>query len=305
MAWLMIGLGLVILLAAGDFLVRGAVNLALRMGVPTLLVSMTVVAFGTSAPELLIVIAAIRDGAVGLALGNVVGSNTANVWLVLGIPALIAGLDTRTVDTRRSYTLMIAATLLFMACAFIAPLMWGHGVLFLAVLVAILWYEAATGEAEDLEEADAGMPSWKVGMYLILGLIGLPVGADILVDNAIIVAQAFGVRESIIGLTLIAVGTSLPELSTTVMAAVRRQAGVALGNVIGSNLFNLLGVVGVAALWDRAPITMEQRFLDYDLWVMLAASLMLALFVFSKLRLSRVWGCAFVALYAAYMITLF
>ncbi len=315
MEFLIATLGLGILLIAGDLLVRGAVNASLRLGVPALIVSLTVVAFGTSAPELLVAIRAIQDNAPGIALGNVVGSNTANILLVLGVPALIAGLKTGECDTRKSYVTMLAASVVFIAAAFLGPLTWVHGLLLLGILALVLggqFREALAhrrnGEAEvvgeeDLEGVDPDMPWWKIGLYTLLGLIGLPLGADLLVDAATVIARDFGVSETVIGLTLVAIGTSLPELATTVMAAIRKQADVALGNVIGSNMFNLLAIMGIASFFGTIPVAAQ--FLQLDLWVMLGASLLLGPFVFlSSLDLTKRWGFLFCGLYAAYMYAL-
>ncbi|RBW60726.1 MULTISPECIES: calcium/sodium antiporter [Ruegeria] len=316
-AWLLSGLGLLILLLAGDALVRGAVNLSLRLGVPALIVSLTIVAFGTSAPELLIAISAIKENAPGIALGNVVGSNTANILLVLGLPALLATLHTSECNTRRNYVFMLLATVLFIGLAFCGVFNMASGAILLAALGLVLLnafrdaraHRKACGEAcaeedelEGLEEADPDMPYWKLSIYLVLGLIGLPMGAHLLVDNATIIARTYGVSETIIGLTLIAVGTSLPELATTVMAALRRQADVALGNVIGSNMFNLLAIVGIATLFGRIPV--DPEFLRFDLWVMLGASLLLIPFVFLKQDITRGWGLVLTLLYAVYIVSL-
>ena len=153
--------------------------------------------------------------------------------------------------------------------------------------------------SQEPEGADPDMAGWKVGLFLVLGLVGLPLGADLLVDNASIIARQYGVSETVIGLTLVAVGTSLPELATTVMAALRRQADVALGNVIGSNMFNLLAIIGVAALVGPIPVAPE--FLRFDLWVMLGASLVLAPFVFLRWNITRTWGFVLTAAYVAYV----
>jgi cation:H+ antiporter len=321
MVWLMAALGLVILLFAGDALVKGAVNLSLRIGIPALIVSLTIVAFGTSAPELLISVQAALDGVPGIAMGNVVGSNTANVLLVLGIPALIAVMQTAEHDTRKSFVVMIAATVLFIALAFRGVFDWVAGLVLLGALTLALVdmfrdarkHKAAaaavaagmdgTDDLDDLEGADPDMPWWKIIVFLVLGLIGLPLGADILVDAATEIARTFGVTETVIGLTLVAVGTSMPELATTVMAAIRRQADVALGNVIGSNFFNLLGIIGVASL--VAPIPVDPQFLTFDLWVMLAASLLLIPFVFLRQNIGRVWGIALILMYVAYVAMMF
>ena len=312
--WVATGLGLVILLLAGDVLVRGAVNLSLRLGVPALIVSLTIVAFGTSAPELLIAFQAVSENASGIAMGNVVGSNTANILLVLGVPALIAGLDTEGCATSRSFIFMIAATVLFIIIAHFAPIDWRLGLVLLAVLAFILIDQAreahahhknalhVTEENEEVEGVDPDMPWWKIGVYTLLGLIGLPMGADLLVDGSVNIARAFQVPETVIGLTLIALGTSLPELATTVMAALRRQADVALGNVIGSNMFNLLAIIGAASL--VGPIEVAPNFLRFDLWVMLGVSLLLSPFVFLKWNLGKAWGVAFTGGYAAYIVML-
>lgn len=311
---LLAGLGLIILLFAGDALVRGAVNLSLRLGLPALIVSLTIVAFGTSAPELLIAIQAIMDGVPGLAMGNVVGSNTANVLMVLGIPAILSGLDTSTCETRRNYMYMVIATLLFIALAFGGVITWVQGAVLLAALAFVLgsaFREArahrkktrmGVAEEEEVEGADPDMRWWKIGMLLVLGLIGLPLGAHLLVEAATNIALHFGVSETIIGLTLVAVGTSLPELATTVMAALRNQAEVAIGNVIGSNMFNLLAIIGIASF--VGPIPVEPGILYFDIWVMLAASLLLAPFVLLKWHLGRVWGIILTGLYGLYIVTL-
>ena len=317
MDWVYAGLGLVILLLAGDALVKGAVNLSLRLGVPALIVSLTIVAFGTSAPELLIAIQAIHDGAPGLALGNVVGSNTANVLLVLGLPALIATFHTSECDTRKNYLFMMFATLLFIAMCFLGPITWIHGVVLLAALGFVLsdsFLEArshrreskiACAAAEDLEEiegADLDMPWWQIGVFMVLGLIGLPLGANLLVEGAVNIATDYGVSDTVIGLTLVAVGTSLPELATTVMAAIRRQADVALGNVIGSNMFNLLAIIGIASFVGDIPVA--EGILRFDLWVMLASSALLIPFVFLKQNITKGWGVVLSAAYAAYIVVI-
>jgi cation:H+ antiporter len=312
MDWLLVALGLVILLLAGDVLVKGAVNLSLRLGVPALIVSLTIVAFGTSAPELLISISAINEGAAGLAMGNVVGSNTANILLVLGVPAILAGLHTSDCDTKKTYSFMILASLLFIGLAFTGEFTWMHGLVLLAALAFVLGdsfrdarRHQRAGEAspeEELEEADPDIPGWKIGLFLVLGLIGLPLGAELLVEGSTDIARDFGISETVIGLTLVAVGTSLPELATTVAAALRKQADVALGNVIGSNMFNLLAIIGIASF--VGPIPVSQGILDFDLWIMLGASLVLAPFVFLKWNMGRVAGIALTGAYIAYLILL-
>ncbi len=287
MPWLLSALGLVILLLAGDALVKGAVNLSLRVGIPALIVSLTVVAFGTSAPELLISVNAVLDDKPGLALGNVVGSNTANILLVLGIPAILSVLHTSSCSCSKSYLQMLAASALFILLAFRGSFDWVAGLILLGALVLMLAdafrdtmahrRDAAitalseTDDIEDVEGADPNMPWWQIITFLVLGLVGLPLGADILVDNASILAQRYGVSEAVIGLTLVAVGTSLPELATTVMAA-------------------LVGEIPVDA-----------QFLSFDFWVMLGASLVIVPFVFFRLDINRLWGIALTSAYVVYV----
>jgi len=310
MFWLLAALGLVILLLAGDALVKGAVNLSLRLGVPAMIVSLTIVAFGTSAPELLIAISAVLEDAPGIAIGNVVGSNTANILLVLGVPALLVPLATSQCETRKNYLYMIVGSLLFIVVAFFEPITWVSSIFLLGALAFVLLDSARTARkhrketagaaaVEELEEADPDMSWPMIGFYIMLGIIGLPLGADLLVDSATEIAHMFNVSDTVIGLTLVAIGTSLPELATTVMATLRRQAEVALGNVIGSNMFNLLAIVGVAAL--VGPIPVSQSILTFDIWIMLAASLALVPFVYFRLNMGRSVGVLFCVLYAAYM----
>ena len=310
LAWAVLGLGILVL--AGDLLVRGAVAASLRLGIPALIVSLTVVALGTSAPELLISVLAVLDGVPGLALGNVVGSNTANVLLVLGLPALISGIRTDAVDTRRSYLLMLGASVLFIAVCFAGP----------DPLAACAGAAGGTGAVAGDSLADglrarvvvdapaAGavvgvepkLPWWAIAALLAAGLVGLPLGANILVDAASNIARTFGISEAVIGLTLVAVGTSMPELATSVMAAIKGRADVALGNVIGSNMFNTLGIIGVAGLVGPLPVPRE--LLAFDLWVMLAASLVLWPVVFRGWPLGRVAGAALTGAYAVYVVAL-
>ena len=312
--WIFVGLGLTLLLLAGDSLVKGAVNLSLRLGVPALIVSLTIVAFGTSAPELLISVQAIWEGVPDLALGNVVGSNTANVLLVLGVPALLAVMHTSHCNTRTSYLQMMAATVLFIALAYRGVYDWIAGIILLTALAAMLIHAAlaakshratcaAMEEDEEPEGADPDLPWSKIILFLVLGIIGLPLGANLLVEGATDIAQDFGVSEAVIGLTLVAIGTSLPELATTVMAALRQQADVALGNVIGSNMFNLLGIIGVASLVGVIPV--QETFFEFDFWVMLGASLVLIPFVFLRQDLTRLWGLALTAAYIGYLALVF
>ena len=302
--------GFVILLVAGDALVRGAVGLSLKLGIPALVVSLTIVAFGTSAPELLISIKAALDDAAGLALGNVVGSNIANVLLVLGMPALLFGISTQDASCKQNYIYMILASLVFVIMGLLGPYTYLNGMMMLFMLAVILFqaYRHAKNSRASLRAETEGISHtsgvwWKIIIMLAIGVVGLPFGANLLVEGAINIAQRAGVDDAVIGLTMVAIGTSLPELATTVMAAYRKEADVAIGNVIGSNIFNLLGVIGITSLITALPVA--QAFVSFDFWVMLAASLVLFPFIWFKIELGKIFGALFLAVYTAYIWSLF
>lgn len=310
MEWAAVAAGLYVLLIGGDFLVKGAVALALRLGVPAFLVSLTIVAFGTSAPELLVSIQAVFDGVPGISLGNIVGSNIANVLLVLGVPAVLSTLAMRQLELRKSYLIMVIATLVFMALAFNGVFLWWSGAILLSVLGFSLGESIKNAKSGSKEEAFAGdedidpeaalQMSWlKIALLIFGGLVALPAGAHFLIKGATEIAIGFGVSDTIIGLTLVALGTSLPELATTVAAARKGQADVALGNVIGSNMFNVLAIAGITSL--LAPIPVDPILLEQDIWIMLGATLLLAPFVFLKWNLGRLGGLAFVLAYGLYI----
>lgn len=294
--------GLVALVVGGEFLVRGAVAMSLRLGLPPLIVGLTVVAFGTSAPEMIVSVAAVLNGSPDIALGNVVGSNIANILLVLGLPALIAGISTRDVDLRESWVLMVGASLLLIAMAHMGPIGRSQGLILLATLALVIWRQITTARCGDIPEAGPGPDStgWpRILVWLAIGLIALPLGGQVLVMGATDIARLFGISEAVIGLTLVAVGTSLPELATSVIAALRGRADLALGNVIGSNIFNILSILGITALFDALPV--PEQMLDRDLWIMLATALLPAPFLFRRWPINRPVGAAFVAGYGLYV----
>ncbi|MDH5797542.1 MAG: calcium/sodium antiporter [Paracoccaceae bacterium] len=310
MEWLQLAIGFGVLLFAGDLLVRGAVHTSLRLGVPAFIVSLTIVAIGTSAPEMLISVSAVLDGAPGLAVGNVVGSNIANVLLVLGLPALFSVLKTSETDTRFSYYQLLFATALFTIFALSGSIDLISGVVLLLAFgigIALSVNQAMVARnvrrAGEMEETVPGeelhMPWWRILVLLLVGLAGLPFGADLLVDSASTIARTFNVSETVIGLTVVAVGTSLPELATSVAAALRKQADVALGNVIGSCIANILAIIGVAGLFGSVPI--GQDILGFDLWVMVGTTVLLAPFVFRPIDIDRIWGILFVGAYVVYV----
>ena len=309
MMYLQVAAGLGVLLLGGDLLVRGAVAMAERFGVSHMVIGLTVVALGTSAPELLVCVNAVLAGAPGIAVGNVVGSNIANVLLVLGLPALIAPISGNPGGMRRNGLLMVAASLLFVAFSWGQVLVRWQGAILLLLLVAFLLfsYVDAVRQGDGSEryghefEAIEATPrmAWLSPVFIVAGCIGLPIGANWLVDGAVEVALSLGVSEAVIGLTLIAIGTSLPELATSLVAAVRRHGDVALGNVLGSNLINILGIMGVTAL--IAPVPVPPEILRFDIWIMLGVAVVLGAFTFRRIPIGRVVGLVFFGAYGAYL----
>ena len=294
--------GLVFLVFGGDVLVKGAVNLALRLGIAPLVVGLTVVAFGTSAPELLVSLSAALRGSTDIALGNVVGSNIANVLVILGASAMVSTVVTRGHDLRESWAMMIGASLLLIALSVMGTLGSLQGLVLLAAMAAVLWRQLSSGRPDadiEVEGVSEGASGRRIAMWLIAGLIALPVGAQLLVSGATDIARAFGVSEAVIGLTLVAVGTSLPEMAASIAAAARGRADIALGNVVGSNIFNILSILGITAL--VAPLPVPAQMLRLDLWVMLASSLLLAPFLFRGIPITRPIGAAMVGAYGLYV----
>ena len=306
MVYLTLVAGLALLIVAGDFLVKGAVGLADRIGIPPLIIGLTIVSFGTSAPEMVVSLRAALDGLPGISLGNVIGSNIANVLLVLGIPGLIYATSCQQDNLAKNTLFMVGVTLLFIAFAMTGRFELWHGLVLLAGLGVYLFMAARDarkgGEAgaEDIEDEVGKVPHslWLAGLYIAGGLIGLPIAAHFTVESASEIARGWGVSEALIGLTIVAVGTSLPELAATAVAAYRKEAGIALGNVVGSNIFNILAIIGVTAV--VIPIEVPARILSTDIWVMLACAILLVPFVLRGMTITKPIAAGFVALYALY-----
>lgn len=306
--------GLIYLLLAGDLLVRGSVALARRARIPPVIVGLTIVAFGTSAPELFVSLQAAFSGHAGLSIGNVVGSNIANALVVLGLPAILAPTgptrDSSSIDT----VWMLAGGALFVALCFLGPLGAWHGTVLLVALGAMLAHSLGRSRRDPVgEEREGefehllGLPTQRrmIGLFLVLGVGGLPLGAYLMVDGAVQLAEAIGVTDAVIGLSVVAFGTSLPELATTVAAAIRRHADVAIGNVLGSNLFNLLGIMGAVSLVAPEPVPVPPTFLRFDLVVMMVSSLALAVLAWRGGAVSRTAGVLLTVSYVAYLAALF
>ncbi len=305
--------GLMLLLLAGDYLVKGAVGLAEQLGISPLVIGLTIVAFGTSAPELFISVEAAIGGSAGISIGNVVGSNIANVLLVVGLPALFAPVCANEPGIRRNAVVMIALTLVFMLMLFDGVISrFEGGILFALILAYVIWQfgSARTNRrrsdpADDYHDEIGTTPTdWsRIGYYIVGGMIGLPLGAHLTITGALDIALAFGVSEAAIGLTIVAIGTSLPELATSFMATLRGRSAVAVGNVIGSNIFNIACIMGVTAL--IVPLDVPARVISIDMWVMLATSVVMAVFALAHLTARKMLGLAMTGTFTVYVISVF
>ena len=302
--------GFIYLLGGGDLLVRGAVALARRLRVPQTIVALTIVGFGTSLPELVVSIRASLDGHPGLALGNVVGSNIANVLLVGGMAAAVAPIRTGDRTVARSGVAMLAISLLFVGlCLGGEGLTRPDGAILLGLLVVGLILQFRDGLRAQ-RPVDARAVEWVLGLpsqlpiivlFIGIGLAVLPLGADLLVEAAVDIAGRLGVSETLIGLTVVAVGTSLPEVATTLLAARARKTGMVVGTIVGSNNFNILGIMGAAVVVSRQPVAIPSRFLLIDLPVMVGVSLVLVSFSWRRRPIRRRAGVAFLAAYVVYV----
>ena len=312
-------LGLVLLIAGGDLLVRGAVRIAERLRLSPMLVGLTVVGMGTSMPELAASLQASLAGSPGIALGNIVGSNIANSLLILGVAALIAPIAVKSSTLWRDGGVGLVAVLVLLAAGATVGLSREAGVAFLIMMAGYIYYayrqerlgaphSAAFDRAAAMEEVDPALtprdrPGGRLSLALLLFIAGLALivgGASLLVNSAIAIAGQLGVSDTVIGLTVVAVGTSLPELVTSAVAAWRKQGDIALGNVLGSNIYNILFIGGLTGA--IAPTGVPASIMAFDLWVLAAVSLVVMLFAFSDGRLSRREGLVLVAAYIAYAV---
>ena len=303
--------GFVYLLLGGDFLVRGALGLSRESSIPPVVVGLTVVAMGTSAPELMVSAFSALSGFPGIAIGNVVGSNIANVLLVIGVPVLIHSISCTEETLPRQTSLMIGVTLMFMVMCYLTPLGTIDGIILLLVLAGFLTMTVRGAavmpldDAEDELERVLGLPGekWSIALLVVLGMITLPLGANLAVEGAAGLAKSWGVTEAVIGLSIIALGTSLPELSTTVIAALHKSSDVALGNVVGSNLFNILLIMGFTSVLTEVPV--DSHILRFDIWVMFLASVVLWMFVLARGTIGKAMGVIFLASYGAYIFAIY
>ncbi len=310
--------GLLLLVLGGEVLLRGAVSLADRLGLSSLLIGMTVVAAATSMPELVVAVASGLEGAPDIGVGNAVGSNIANILLILGTAALLYPIATRPRHVLRDGMAMMAGTLIFALFALMGTIGWIDGLVMLALLTAYVTYsyqrdrqtQTANGGAPVEYAVEGGEDTIRrcSSIWLCLALVAggvalLVVGSKLLVEGAVDLARAAGISEAVIGLTLVAVGTSLPELATAVVAGLRRHPEVAIGNVLGSNLFNLLAIIPALAL--TIPFDVAPEILGFDLWVMIGVTVIALAAMLTGWRVGRFEGAGLLGLYVIYIAVLF
>lgn len=314
MTYFLIIAGFALLLFGGESVVRGSVALAQRLGVSPLIVGLTIVGFGTSLPEMVVSVNAALVGSPGLAVGNVVGSNIANILLILGVAAIIAPIAVHPGAVKRDLLVMSAVTLVYVALGMTGQIVFWQGVLMLIALMAYIgftvWHDnKSNDEVADLHREEAEemgiipLRTVSIAGIIIIGLFAVVVGAEWLVTGATTLATEFGVPEEVIGLTVVAIGTSLPELATAIVAAYRGHSDVCVGNVLGSNLFNLFGITGVTALF--APLPFSDKIVSFDLWVLLAATALIIPFMLSGRRISRIEGSVLLLLYIGFVASQF
>lgn len=305
--------GLVLLTLGGEALIRGALGAARKLGVSPLLSGLVIVGFGTSAPELVVSVNAALSNQANIAIGNVVGSNIANVLLILGICSLITPMQVKPLALKRDAVTVLAASIAFVLLTIDGNLSSLDALLLLAALVFYLtWayrsesnHSSAAAEMHLAAANEVAVVPTPVYLTIVLsvgGLLLLIAGSQLFVTGAVRVASALGISDTVIGLTLVALGTSLPELTISVIAALRKHADVAIGNILGSNIFNLLGILGVAGLVRPLPISVQ--ILHIDQWVMLATAALILLFLYTGRRLSRAEGAVLLACYGAYLMTM-
>ena len=296
--------GLIILAVSADLLVTGAVSLARQFNVSPLMTGILIVGFGTSAPEMSVAVNAVLENSPALAVGNIVGSNISNIWLVLAIPAFLTSVQTGGFGQTRGLGLMLLATAIWIGLTAISALNILTGLALLSALVVYIVLTMRQARAAEqsgltLEFDDTVIAAWKPVPFILIGIIGLPIGSSLIVEGGVGIARAYQISEEIIGLSLLAVGTSLPEIGAGIAAAVRGRPEVIVGTVLGSNVFNLLAAGGLISFFG--PVEVALGFKQYDYWAMGLAALTLALYIVPKARVSRMAGLSMMLIYLVYL----
>ena len=309
MMWLYIILGLIILVTSGDFLVRGAVNLSNIFKISPYIIAGTLVAFGTSAPELFVSGIASYSGNPGAAIGNILGSNIANVFLALGITAIIVNISPPKNNFQMDIKVLVASSIilviLFLNMSF---LYWWIGLILILSLFIYIFYIIKFSDIKEVEENNKQDISLSKSLILFsIGLIGISLGAKLLTSGSIDLARYFGIRETIIGLGVLAFGTSLPEVATSIIAAIKKENNIAIGNIVGSNIFNILGIGGVTILisGNEALKSNLNLFIMSDALPFILSTIVLVIFYKYRLVLSRIYGLIFVMFYLTWIMFIF
>ncbi|MEE3277796.1 MAG: calcium/sodium antiporter [Candidatus Thermoplasmatota archaeon] len=304
----LIVMGFMLLMLGGEFVVQGAVTIAGRLRVPPLLIGFTIVAIGTSLPELAVVLEAVNEGTHEIAVGGVLGSNVANVMLVLGTASILGAASDPGQGIRRDAMAVAAATVILLATVLIGEVAWQLGILMLLGLVFYYSYSyrASKAEGTDVEDSDTWLPD-RIALAVPVTAAGgymIWIGAEMLVQGATGLAGSYGISESVIGLSVVALGTSLPELAVTLVAGLRGQGGVAVGNVLGSNVMNIMGILGVAATYSGG-LVIAPEFASRDIWVVVVTSGFVVAMLLDERHIGRRVGAAMVGGYLAYMAMLY
>ena len=293
--------GIVVVLKSADWLTNGAVGLATKLGISQIVIGLTIVAIGTSMPEFFVSIVSAIKGTPDLAVGNIVGSNIFNVLLIVGVAAAVAPIAIQRATVRRDIPIAIVASIMLTFMMFDDNISRIDALILFAAFIAFIWITLRNSK-NDANEKDAStekvIPTWKSVLFIIFGLVGLVLGSNIFVDNASSLAHGWGISDAVIGLTIVAGGTSLPELATSAVAARKGDSGIAIGNVLGSNVFNILMILGLTGIISPMHI---QNITYIDMAVMVISMALFWLFSFTKLRVERWEGCVLIACFLGYI----
>lgn len=306
MEFLQIVIGLLLLVFGGDYLVKGASGIALKINVPSMLVGMTVVALGTSSPELVVSLNAALSGKPDISVGNVVGSNIANVALILGVTAIIFPLAVKRKALQFDWLLMMAASVIFYLLALDGGFSRLEGFIFVSLLVGFIVFSfvkarnsKVEAEQSTVNEENQSKKWWVLLVFVILGTSGLILGANWFLSGAETIARNFGVSDRVIAITLVAFGTSVPELAASSIAAFRKEQEISIGNIFGSNLFNLLAIIGITAI--VSPMKVAEEILSFDIFWMLATSFAILPMALIKSRIGRLDGVLLLFVYGVFI----
>ncbi len=304
-AFFLISVGLIFLVIGAEYTVKGSVAIANKLKIPMIIVGLTVVALGTSLPEFVVSIKSALQGYAGISIGNVIGSNITNVLLILGSAAILYPIKCRRRIFLRNYKFLFLVNVVFVMFAISGKFVLWHGIVLIALLFAFICYNYKNSSKVAVNEDSLSPIAHKNWIFVIaitvVGLVAIMYGADFLVKGATDIAKMFGISDELIGLTIVAVGTSLPELATTLVAALKRQSDVALGNIIGSNIWNIVFIMGFTSV--ITDVEVSKQFIYYDIWIMFLSTLLLYPVMMTKAKMNRVEGTVFVSIYIFYLLS--